>query len=190
MAGKSNKISKAAKTPEQKAIKLAGKLLPEGQAKPGEFALQDVQNQTEAQQRDMMRSDEKKTIRRRTRVEKLLDAQIIDRDEAAACEWYANAHAIGYETLGIVADYGRSGGGGGDCVVTHLAKYRAQQEARDDYAFARSAIPTILLPLFERVVLAGEALGGKGREHGLMRMRFRVAASVLRERILHLLPVR
>lgn len=188
--GRGSTKIKAVRTPEQQVTRLAKRILPEGVAHKGEFVLQDVQNQTDADQRHMMRSDEKKTVRRLTRVEKMCRAGMIDKDELAACEWYADAYSLGYDTLGVVADYGRSGGGGGDAVVTHLAKYRAQQEARDDYAFGREGIPAPLLKLFERVVLLGEAIGEKGKAQRREALRFRFAASCLRERILHLLPIR
>ncbi len=190
MSRKSTKI-RAVKTPEQQATTLAKRLLPAGQARPGDFVLHDVQNRTEAQQRDMMRSEEKKTVRRRTRIEKLQAIGTIERHEAAACEWYAKAHSLGYDTLGITADYGSAGGGAGK--VCHLAKYQAQQEARDDYAFARAGIPAFLLPLFERVVLQGlslgEASGAAGRALVKATAEFRLAANKLHERVAHVLPI-
>ena len=183
------KPSRKIRSPDQQAKSLARSIgVPAAQLDHG-LAIQDVANRTEADQRHSLRSKETRTVRKLTRIDKLKAAGTISREEAQACEWYAEAHALGYETLGITADYERSGGGG-DCVITHLAKYKAQQEARANYAFARSVLPAPALGLFERVVIGGEAIGGKGRAHELLRKRFRLTAAVLHERILHLLPIR
>lgn len=178
------------KTPEQKLAKrmreLSGVGFPMAQARTADFVLKDVQNHTDADQRHMVRSSETKTIRRKTRIEKLRDAGVIDRDQAEACDWYLEAHTMGYETLGIVADYGRSGSGSGGA-YSHLARYKAQQEAREDYAFARAGIEPWLISLFERVVLHGDSLNANGGSK--VTPQFRLAAWQLHGRIAHMLPI-
>lgn len=162
------------------------------------IALHDVANRTEADQRHSIRSRETRTVRKLTRIEKLKTAGTISRDEAQACEWYAAAHALGYDTLGITANYAGAGSRGGN-VACHLARYRAQEEARLDYAFAREAISPFLRTLFESVVLEGRALNEAGgqmwerlarsQRSGKLASAFRLAANQLHGRIAHMLAV-
>lgn len=186
------------RTPEQNLLRLAKRLLPESQARQGGLVLCEVSNRSDADQRHMVRSQEKHTVRRLTRIEKLHRAGTLSKHEAQACQWYADAHALGFDTLGITANYGATGGDGSN-VYTHLARHKAQQEARADYAFAREAIPALLLPIFERVILEGQAIGDAGQDSysGLGRSQraakltaiVRMGANLLHGRIAHMLPV-
>lgn len=181
------------KTPEQQAVRLARRLLPAGVVvESGDFVVRDVSDRSEADQRHTLRSQQKETVRRLTRIEKLHRAGILEKHEAQACQWYADAYALGYDTLGITANYGASGGGGCN-VYTHLSRYKAQQEARADYAFARAGIPDFLVGLFDQVVLEGlavaEATQAKGRDLAKFTASLRLAANKLHERIAHVLPI-
>ena len=193
------------KTPEQQATKLARRLLPEIQHHRGGIVLSPVSNHTDADQRHMVRSGEKNTIRKLTRIEKLHKAGTLNKDEALACQWYADAHALGYDTLGITANYmGAGGRSGSSNVVGHLSRYKAQQEARADYSFAREAlanekVPGFIVHIFERVILEGLSLNtagqgsymhlGRSQRAAKLTAIVRMAANLLHGRIAHRLPV-
>jgi hypothetical protein len=192
------KASRKVRTPQQEAGRVAKSIgLSPEQILHG-IAVHDVSNRTEAQQRHSIRSGETRTVRKLTRIDKLKASGTISRDEAQACEWYAAAHALGYDTLGITANYGGSGSRGGN-VSCHWARYRAQEEARLDYAFAREGISPFLLTLFEAVVLEGLALNEAGgqmwerlarsQRSGRLSSAFRLAANQLHGRIAHMLAV-
>lgn len=138
------------------ATKLARSILPAAQAKPGAFSLVDVANHSDGDQRHSVRSGETKTIRRTPKIMQLVNAKVITKAEALTCQWYADRHSEGFDTLGITANYGGAGGGG--CTAyTHLARHKAQMIARDEYQRARAAISPTLIGLFERVVLHGRS---------------------------------
>lgn len=156
-------------------VKIARLILPEGQARAGRFVAVDISNHSEADQRKMVRSGERRTIRRKPKIDELMDRGIINREEAAACEWYAQAHSLRYETTGVTARYGQNSRSG-RTDFDHLPKTRAQQEALDHFDYARAGINPFILGLFERVVLHGRPLGKLSRS-------FRLAAQQLLERI-------
>ena len=82
----------------------------------------------------------KETIRKLTRVELLARSGVLEPHEKAACEWFADAHALAFDTVGCTANYeGRGGGGFG--AMDLLARYSAQARARDDYRLACTFIP-------------------------------------------------
>ena len=136
------------------ADKLARSIVPTAQAKPGAFTLVNVANHSEADQRASVRSGEVRTIRRTPKIMQLVNARIITKAEAETCQWYADRHSEGFDTLGITANYGGAGGGGCSA-FTHLAKHKAQMIARQEFAAARASINPTLIGLFERVVLHG-----------------------------------
>ena len=192
------KPSRKIRSPDREARSIGRTIgIPAAQLEHG-LAIHDVANRTEADQRHSIRSQETRTVRKLTRVEKLQRAGTIGREEAKACEWYASAHALGYDTLGITANYGGSGSRGGNATC-HLARYKAHEEARLDYAFARVGIAGFLLPVFEAVVLEGRALneaGGhawemlaKSQRSSKLSAAFRLAAFQLHGRIAHMLAV-
>src|SRR5688572_13203913 len=82
-------------------VKLALSIVPAAQVSNGSFREVNVANRTEADQRHSVRSRETRTIRRKTKIEKLRDAGVINAKEALACEWYAQAFACRYDTTGI-----------------------------------------------------------------------------------------
>lgn len=177
--------------------KLAVAIITAEQHKRGGYVECDVANHSDAEQRRTMRSGETRTIRKQTRVERLYRAGTIEQRHLAACEWYAAAHEVGYSTIGCTADYSRAGGGSfGSSDL--LARYKAQAEARADYKFGRAAIPSVLLPLFERVVIHNDELGdafagefeasGKRMQQSRRAAAFRLAADRLLLGIAHLLP--
>ena len=116
-----------------------------------------------------------RTLRRRTKIEKLFFADVINKREAEACEWYATRHAARYDVLGVTARYGEQGGGGLKNYC-HGPKTREQESAYHDYEFARAGINPRILPMFERVVLYGRPLGK-------LALTFRLAARQLLARL-------
>lgn len=189
--------SKKNRTPEQLAVRLARRILPDIQASRGGVVVVDVSNRTEAHQRHSIRSKETETIRHLTRIEKLQRAGTINAHEAQACQWYADAYALGYDTIGVTQNY-EGTGSGSSSVYCLASRYKAQQEARADYAFAKEGIPVFLLPMFERIVIEGATLhhAGMGLYAQLARSQrsnklataFRLAANHLHMRIAHMLP--
>jgi hypothetical protein len=99
-----------------------------------------------------------RTLMRKPRIMKLLDAGIINKREAEACEWYATRHAARYDVVGITARYGEQSGGGIKSYC-HGPKTPEQISALLDYDFARAGISPMLLPMFERIVIDGRPLG-------------------------------
>ena len=141
------------------ATRLARDLdLPASQIAQAEYGICDVANHSDGDQRHMVRSGAKRTVYRKTKIAKLYDAKIISLREAAACQWYANAHAMRYDTTGITARYGE-GGGCRQTSFDHLPKTKAQEQAFWHFDTARQAIACPLLPMFERVVLYHRPLG-------------------------------
>lgn len=166
--------------------------MPEAQVIRGGFVLHDVANRSTADQRDMVSTKKTQTVKRKTRIEKLRDRGVIGPEHARACEWYAAAHEHGYATIGCTANYsGMSGHGFGP--KDHFARQRFQVEARADYIWARNGIPSMLLPLFERVVLNGANLDeasediyagwSKAKRVGCASIAFKEAADALVARI-------
>lgn len=167
-------------------LKLALSLVPAEQVRLGFYVICDVANHSDSEQRAMVRSGEKRTVRRRTRVELMREAGIITAEQAQACEWYAAAHEVGFQTVGCTANYSGAGGGGfgsGDL----LARYRAQAEARENYHYARTAIPPALRDVFETVVLGTGQPPHKMPRNDLLR--FRMAAWLLHGQIAHMLAI-
>jgi len=131
--------------------KLARSILPEAQVR-SDLVIRDVANHSIAEQRDSMSLGQTKTVRRLTRVELLHRAGIIDHDQLRACEYYLDAYELGYQTIGCTANYMGAGGGGfGSSDL--LARYKAQAEARENYLYARQAIPKHMRLGFDRIVL-------------------------------------
>ncbi len=137
----------------------------------------------------MTRSGAKQTVRRKTRIERLQEAGIIDKDQAVACQWYADAHELGFvASLGVTANYGATGGGGGTH-FDHMAKHEAQRQARLDYEYAREGIPEELRDLFNSVVL-GQL--GENEFRAVTRnevLRIGIAAWRLHGQVSHLIAV-
>jgi len=155
-------------------LKMQRAILPSAQVRKGDFVMVDVANHSEGDQRHSVRSGETKTIMRKSWVERLVAAKVIEEHQAKAVQWYADQHEAGFATVGCTANYGGAGGGGFGS--SHLfARYREQQEARDNYQWARTLIPADLLPGFEMVVLNQARLNGSGFEEGMgsERTRFR-----------------
>jgi hypothetical protein len=123
----------------------------------------------------MVRSGERSTIRRKPKIDELVQRGTISQREALACEWYASAHALRYDTTGVTMRYGTAGGGG--CTnFDHLPKSREQEDAYLYFTYAREGINPFFLPMFERIVLYGRPLGKLG-------ITFRTAARELLARI-------
>jgi hypothetical protein len=177
-----------AKRKQDLATKLAATILPEEQVKPRLFAVSDVSNHSDEDQRYMLRSGQKKTIRRLTAIGRLVALRTISRREGAICQWYADQHEQGFEVSnGCTANYLGTGGGGFG-MDDLLARHNNQAIARQNYDQARKAIDPRLIGLFERVVLGklglGEA-GGKERYSRLSRS-FRLAVDQLDRAVGHL----
>ena len=132
--------------------------MPSAQIIQGDFTVRDVANHTEADQRHSVRSGTTRTIYKLSRLQKLCRRLVIGEREAKACEAYANAHAMRYDTNGVTARYGEGGG----CRQTnfdHLPKTPQQEAALRYFDDCRAAIRPNLLPMFERVVLYGQPIG-------------------------------
>ena len=157
------------------ATRIARALLPITQAERGAFRAVDVANHSDADQRHMVRSGEKRTIRRLTPIERLRIRWGLDQHEAAACQWYADAFEARYGTLGTTAKYGDQRGGSAD--FDHLPKTFDQGIASDQLGYARAGISPNLRPMFERVVVHGFDMD---RGAALL---FRLAARQLMHRI-------
>lgn len=195
----SKRKTRRIRTPEQLAGQRARQLdLPAAQIARGDLRLAPVANWSEADQRHMVRSREQTTVRRLCRIEKLRAAGTIERHEPDACLWYAAQHALGYDTIACTANY--SGVRGGALGPADLfARYRAQTEARANFAFARAALPPAYLPLFEAIALDGKTIAdagaglyeqlGRSQRAARLRAAFRLVANRLHERIAHLLPI-
>lgn len=200
MGKRTNAKLKHAKTPEQQATRLARQMsnvgFPKVQAGRGGFVVVDVANHSDADQRHMVRSGDKQTIRKLTRIERLRNAGTINHDEAAACQWYADAAAIGYDTTGTTANYAEAGSRS-KRHWDHLPKYAAQEEGRESFLWARKVLPEHLLPMFEAVVLGKETLSAaaqglfddlaKSQRSSRIAREFRHVAAELHKRVCHLL---
>jgi hypothetical protein len=133
--------------------RVARGILPPEQVRRRDYTLADVANHTDAEQRHMVRSGEKKTIKRKTHIAILYARKALTARQAAICEWYAEQHEVGFEVgLGVCANYCGAGGGGFGADDL-LARHKAQAEARHNYATARSALRPAERIVFERVVL-------------------------------------
>ncbi len=168
MAKRSTKTSKA-RIPED--VRIAKLLLPKGQARPGLWIAVDAQHFTDADTKDAASLQRNRTIRRKSR----FAALDLHPHQAAACQWYADAHALRYDTQGITARYGevlKSGKTSFD----HMPKTAEQEDALANLTYARAGISPSLLPLFEAVVLRGCEIGNR-------RFGFVVAVEQLVERI-------
>lgn len=194
---RSNRIKRERIDPAtRKALELD---LPTAQIAQGLYALRDVVNHDEQDQRAMVRNRAnerdrgsnkgRQTVRRLTRIERLVKLQIIDRDQAAACQWYADAHELGFvASLGVTANYGATGGGGGQA-PDHFAKNEAQRHARANYHFAREGIPEELRDLFDSVVMGSL---GENEFRAVTRnevLRIGIAAWRLHGQVSHLIAV-
>lgn len=167
------RISKAKADPVLARAREIG--MPERQVVNGRFEECQVANYTEADQRHTIRSKERFTIRRKPKIDELVGRGTISEREGLACEWYAQAHSLRYETTGVTMRYGGAGGGG-RTNFDHLPKSREQEDAYLYFTYAREGISQFFLPTFERVVLYGWPLGKAG-------MIFRTAARELLARI-------
>lgn len=149
MTRANRKVKRAGDNPANRIAKDIG--MTESQIAQGNLVVCGVSNHSEADQRHMTRSGTKHTVRRLTRIERLVKLGIIDKDQAIACQWYADQHCIGYDTVGCTANYDGAGGGGGG--APDFARSKAQYIARENFAYARLGIPPELVTLFDQVTL-------------------------------------
>jgi hypothetical protein len=140
----------------------------------------------------MVRSGEKRTVRRLSHIDLLIARRVISREHGALCQWYADQHEIGFQTVGCTANY-LGAGGGGFGAHDLLARYAEQAIARTNYVLARGSISPKLIQLFERVVLlgvpvarAGEKITGRATRLGST---FRRAVEQLDEGIGHMVAL-
>jgi hypothetical protein len=184
MASRARKRSRKLKV--DPVLKLAESILPAEQIRNQLYAICGVSNHSDADQRAMVRSGETKTLRRLTRIELMHKAGIINAEQAQACEFYAAAYQLGFQTIGCTANYGGAGGGGFGSTDL-LARYKAQAEARENYHYARLAVPKHLLPSLDAVVLETGHPPHKMRKEE--KLRFSLAAFLLHGQVAHLLSV-
>jgi hypothetical protein len=172
-------------------VKLALSIVPASQVANGQFKEANVANFTEAHQRHSVRSKEVKTIRRMSHIDKLVARRTLTPRQGQLCQWYADQREIGYATIGCTANYCGAGGGGfGSSDL--LARYAEQAIARTNYCEARHSVDLHLLPLLERIVIAGWAMleAGDNQRYSRISERFRLAVEQLERGIGHLVTER
>jgi hypothetical protein len=181
--------------PKQKAdpaVRLARSIgVPEAQIANGQFKESNVANFTEAQQRHAVRSKEVKTVKRMSHIDKLVARRTLTMRQGQLCQWYADQREIGYATVGCTANYCGAGGGGfGSSDL--LARYSEQAIARNNYSEARQSIDLRLLPMFERIVIAGWSMAeaGERKRPAVISELFRLAVDQLEQGIGHLVTER
>jgi hypothetical protein len=164
--------------PVLKQARLVG--VPQIQRRPGTFAIVDIANRTEADQRHMVRSGEKRTVRRMTHLEKLYARKVLTLRQLRICEWYADQHERGFATTCHISNYG-SAGGSAPGSMDLLSKTRDQFIAREQYRQAKASIRPCLVGLFESVVLMRGELGDgeTWRRKNVTKNRFRLAVDQL-----------
>lgn len=140
----------------------------------------------------------KHTVRKLTHLEKLKRAGVLEPHQYAACEWYADAHALGFDTISCTANYEGGGGGGGFGAFDLCARYKHQMEARENYAWARAFVPAVYRALFEEIVINQVAVAGVARTafnhkrsqaESKTRAALRLCADYLHDGIKALLPI-
>lgn len=108
---------------------------------------------------------EKGTVRSVRTVRRLLISQIaylyshgvLDDDTFAACRWYKDRYeASELEPSAPVASYGESVRG--DAIYGHLPRSQWAAEARSDFRYAQSFIPSDVARLFDLIVLEDQTL--------------------------------
>lgn len=139
----------------------------------------------------------KETVRKLTAIERLKRSGVLEAHEAAACEWYADAHTLGFDTISCTANYeGRGGGGFGPSDL--LARYKHQMQARDDYAWARTFIPAGYRTLFDAIVIGQQSIAGaasatsslkRSQAENRTRLALKLCANLLFDGIKSLLPI-
>lgn len=141
-----------------------------------------------------------RTVRRLTRVEKLRAAGVLEEHEALACEWYCDVQALAWDTVRCTSRYDIAGGGGGATAPDRLAAATiAIAEARDDYAYAKAAIPSIYVAMFEAIVCRNASISAEGerlfghlqrsQRESKVRAAFKLCANRLHGQIGHRLSI-
>ncbi len=126
-----------------------------------DLVIVDVKNVTEADGRHLARSKQAFTVRRLSRLERLYATKTIDLRQLRVCEWYADTFEKALGARRIVADYGATiSGCNGN--FDFLASTPEEERARDDFKYARMAVPPMFQTLFEGVVLDGMNLTQAG----------------------------
>jgi len=101
-----------------------------------------------------------RTVRRRSRVECLARAGVLEPHEAQACEWYAERVALAWDTTGCTANYeGGGSGGSADAPDRAMAKNQEISWARDDCREIRAMLGGAMTDAFEAIVCRNEAMG-------------------------------
>lgn len=101
-----------------------------------------------------------RTVRRRSRVECLARAGVLQPHEAQACEWYAERVALAWDTTGCTANYeGGGSGGGADAPDRAMAKNQEISWAREDCREIRAMLGGAMTDAFEAIVCRNEAMG-------------------------------
>ncbi len=165
------RIKKTRDTPVAKVarqIELASRHL-------GDFELADKVAYSSADASAALRSGEKQTLRRTTKIDQLKKRGIIDAREALACEWYHGAHEQQYAAKLKIAQWD-AGSASSDKAFGHWPAKAKLGPGQTPYEWARDGIDASKLFLFERVVLTSRPLGK-------LSITFRQAARQLLEHI-------
>ncbi len=169
--------SKTKRSPEASIAKQTQALartvgVPEHQIGRGDLVMVETKVANDADFRERQRSKQTQTVRRTTKIQQLVKAEVVSPGEARVCEWYLETWTAAYETSAITADYERAGGGSSWRVYSHSAKYAQQEDARRAYASAKASMSPSLVGFFEYVVLQNGAVGRRS-------LAFRVALAQL-----------
>lgn len=168
--------------------------LPEAQRDPGRIDLQTVPQVGRGPRTNDV------TVRRLTVVERLRRRGVIEAHEAAACERFAAAAALAWDTTRCTASYDIGGRGGAASAPDFLMAKTAQiAAARSAYRFMVGFIPPQYLPMFEAVVCNNERLSAWGdqlfaglshsRQNAKARAALQLCANRLHGGIGHMLPI-
>jgi hypothetical protein len=140
----------------------------------------------------------KETVRKLTHIEQLQRRGVLEPHQAAACEWYADAHALGFDTIGCTANYDGGGGGGGIAAFDLCARFKHQMEARENYAWARQFVPKPYRALFDDIIINRATIAGvaavtfankRSQAESKARAALQLCANLLHDGIKALLPI-
>jgi|SRR6185503_7467840 len=149
------------KTREDPAIRIALAITTPEQARRGDLRIVDIANHSDADQRHMVRSGERKTIRRQSKVDELRVRGLLDDDEAKACEWYQTTYESEYVARLRICDW-EGGSRSTDKAYGHWPAGKYLEPGDSLFEFAREGISPPIRLMFERVVLHGWPVGKLG----------------------------
>lgn len=151
---KSQRIKKTRDTPVAKVARQIDLASPHH----GDFQLADRVAYSSKDASAALRSGEKQTLRRTTKIDQLVKRGILDKREGLACEWYQGQHEQQYEARVKIAQWDATASAS-EKSFGHWPSKRCLNDNPTLFEEARADIPTTIRPMFERVVLHGRPLG-------------------------------